>query len=369
MSVASSCMARNAVVCRILIASPSDVEKERQVIASVIERWNAANSKSMGLVLEPVRWESHARPASGSYPQGLINQQIVDDADLVVGVFWCRLGTPTPVADSGTIEEIEYLRRRSKQVLLYFSTAAIPQSFDKNQFEKLQQYKSGLKKDTLYWEFATPEELDRVFSRHLAAVAHELAKDLAVAPSGSPARVSNLVTLKPLSKPRYVSPDDSDTWREAPKHEDSVLAAIAIFQNQQMPGLYLPHITGLTARITFYEANGGEVERIYNGCWLGDPFNHTDLGVGDTVELILALVGPDSTQPMALENTRSKAIHYEHEGTRGKPLERHLYDVTVTLIGTAKHAGDVYEEFRFNVDLREEVPVLKRGWTERRPLS
>ena len=118
-------MARNATVFKVLIASPSDVQKERETIVAVIDRWNAANSQHMGLVLEPIRWESHAYPASGDYPQGLINQQIVDDADIVVGVFWHRLGTPTPKADSGTLEEIERLRSRDKQVLLYFSL--IPQ--------------------------------------------------------------------------------------------------------------------------------------------------------------------------------------------------------------------------------------------------
>src|SRR5216684_9295766 len=100
-------MARNTIVFRVLIASPSDVERERETVANAIGQWNAAHSTSMGVMLEPIRWETHAYPATGDYPQGIINRQIVDDCDVVVGLFWSRLGTATPTAASGTIEEIE----------------------------------------------------------------------------------------------------------------------------------------------------------------------------------------------------------------------------------------------------------------------
>jgi len=130
-------MARNTIVFRVLIASPSDVARERKVLAQSFERWNAAHSASMGVMLEPIQWETHAHPAVGDYPQGIINRQIVDDSDIVVGVFWSRLGTPTPVAASGTVEEIERLRARGKRVLLYFSSADLPQNFDRKQFDQL----------------------------------------------------------------------------------------------------------------------------------------------------------------------------------------------------------------------------------------
>src|ERR1700677_3816099 len=97
---------RNASVLRILIASPADVSQERQAAQRVISQWNASNSMARGVVLESVLWESHSYPAAGS-PQEVLNQQIVDDCDIVVGIFWTRLGTPTATAASGTVEEIE----------------------------------------------------------------------------------------------------------------------------------------------------------------------------------------------------------------------------------------------------------------------
>jgi hypothetical protein len=73
-------------------------------------------------------------PGCGDYPQGLINNQIVDDCDILIAAFWSRLGTATPVAPSGTAEEIGRLRERSKNVLLYFSSAPSPQSHDPEQW-------------------------------------------------------------------------------------------------------------------------------------------------------------------------------------------------------------------------------------------
>jgi hypothetical protein len=42
----------------------------------------------------------------GAPPQTIINQQVLDKFDLLVGVFWTRVGTSTENHLSGTIEEI-----------------------------------------------------------------------------------------------------------------------------------------------------------------------------------------------------------------------------------------------------------------------
>jgi predicted nucleotide-binding protein len=176
-------------------------------------------------------------------------------------------------------------------------------------------------------------------------------------------RISNLVSLKPLSTPRRVLVNESDTWREVGPQEDGLLAAIAIFRNEPIKGASLRSIDGLTAQITFFESNGGEVLRIHNGTWLDDPFNHTSLAVSDTRELLIAVDHPGAPSPFAIENTRRRAADYEHEGSREKPLARGLYDVKVRLIRSAATQGDVIEDFHFNLDLREDAPILKLEWT------
>lgn len=140
---------RTATVFRVLIASPSDVVEEREVLANVVLDWNAAHSAAESIVLMPVKWETHAHPACGDYPQALINKQIVDDCDILIGAFWSRLGTATPVAPSGTAEEIERLRSKGKNVLLYFSTAPLPQSHDPEQWRMLKEYQRTLQMDSL----------------------------------------------------------------------------------------------------------------------------------------------------------------------------------------------------------------------------
>ena len=171
-------MRRKADVLSVLIASPSDLGEQREVLTKVISDWNDTHSKSAGIVLVAVKWETHAHPATGDYPQGLINKQIVDDCDIVMAAFWSRLGTATPVAASGTAEEIERLRSNGKKVLLYFSTAPLPQSHDPEQWRMLQEYQRTLQKDSLWWNFSNSDDLHRVASRHLASVIHEISAEL-----------------------------------------------------------------------------------------------------------------------------------------------------------------------------------------------
>ena len=117
-----------ATILNVLIASPSDVSAQRNAVESAIQEWNANHHAETGVMLQAVRWESHSYPASGDRPQAIINQQIVDQGDFLIGIFGNRLGTPTGAAQSGTIEEIEQFRKAGKHVALYFSTADVPET-------------------------------------------------------------------------------------------------------------------------------------------------------------------------------------------------------------------------------------------------
>ena len=58
-------------------------------------------------MLEPVGWETHSVPELGDRPQAIINRQILRESDLLIAVFWTRIGTATGAHPSGTVEEIE----------------------------------------------------------------------------------------------------------------------------------------------------------------------------------------------------------------------------------------------------------------------
>lgn len=168
-------MPQNAVVYRVLIASPSDCIEERRIIPEVIHYWNAIHSLETGAILQPVMWETHARPELGERPQAIINRQLVDKCDILIGAFWTKLGTPTGMAPSGTAEEIERSRAAKKQVLLYFSSKPVtPDSYDPDQYKALKEYRTALQQQGLYSEYESSSEFRQLLYRHLAGAVSEL---------------------------------------------------------------------------------------------------------------------------------------------------------------------------------------------------
>ena len=168
----------SAIVFNVLIASPSDVSEEREVVTKAINDWNATHYSTTGILLHPVKWESHSYPAFGERPQASLNKQIVESGDILIGIFGCKLGTPTGTAQSGTIEEIEEFRKARKYVALYFSTADVPRDADRNQLEALEAFKKQRRHDTLYFDFENCRALQDHLTRHLSKIVHDVRKNL-----------------------------------------------------------------------------------------------------------------------------------------------------------------------------------------------
>ncbi|MNQ63730.1 hypothetical protein D3C85_781220 [compost metagenome] len=161
-------MAYDAKVLPVMIASPSDVLDEREAVRRELAEWNVIYSKTQGAVLLPVGWETHTSPELAGRPQEIINERLLNDADLLVGIFWTRVGSHTGKAISGSVEEIERHMTAGKPVLLYFSEAPVhPASVVKEQFEALQNFKSWAMERGLVESFATPDEFTAKFRRQL----------------------------------------------------------------------------------------------------------------------------------------------------------------------------------------------------------
>lgn len=188
-------MAKAAIVLRVLISSPSDVAAESATVRMAILDWNSAHLEETGIMLEPVQWQTHAYPASGDRPQALINKQIVDQSDMVIAVFGHRIGSATGVAESGTTEEIERVRKDGKYVAVYFSTAPLPRDYDREQFQRLEKYRESLEKNTLCWPFDTSEELYRLVSQHLVKGVSQVHEEL---------RSSGTISALALKLPGFV---------------------------------------------------------------------------------------------------------------------------------------------------------------------
>jgi hypothetical protein len=113
---------------RIIVASPGDVQAERDALPAVLEELNRGIAAAHGLRLELGRWETDAYPGFHPQgPQGLIDPILrIEDCDVLLGIFWKRFGTPTKEAGSGT--EHEFLRAYAAwqqhgrpQIMVYFN--------------------------------------------------------------------------------------------------------------------------------------------------------------------------------------------------------------------------------------------------------
>ncbi len=157
---------------KVAIASPGDVTPHRERVKEVFHRWNNANEHA---TLLPNMWED-VPPSLGAHPQKILNEQILAESELLIAIFWSRLGTSTPNSDSGTVEEIEeFVKRKGPgRVMLYFCTGDFPHDVDLDQLQKVRQFKQAMKTRGLYCEFDTIEDFDSQLYTHLDLVMKQL---------------------------------------------------------------------------------------------------------------------------------------------------------------------------------------------------
>lgn len=148
-------MSHAATVYEVMIASPGDVSTERAIVRELLAEWNIVNARRSHRVLLPAGWETHAVPEMGDRPQAIINKQVLKNCDLLIGVFWTRIGTPTGNYASGSVEEIEEHIKADKPTMLYFSSApVVPESIEPEQYAKLQEFKRSCQNRGLYESYA-----------------------------------------------------------------------------------------------------------------------------------------------------------------------------------------------------------------------
>lgn len=203
----------NTKAYQVLIASPSDLSEEREAATAAINDWNSQHSIREGVVLLPVRWETHSRPQSGVRPQQAINDQLVSQCDMLIGMFWTRLGSNTGVAESGTIEEIDQFVAASKPALLYFSRRLIdPNKIDIKQHRKLKAFKSQTLKHALIGEFSDLASLRQTLLRNLTDQVRTL---IVEAPKRDKIeQAKRLTDLLRLHKKENITPEQFANFRE-----------------------------------------------------------------------------------------------------------------------------------------------------------
>lgn len=158
-----------ATVIEAFIATPSDIVQERNVIREIIDEWNIVHSKSRLAIIKCLGWENDIYSSlSEGRPQECINKQVLEGSDLLIGVFWTRIGTPTGNYISGSVEEIKIHINTKKPVMLFFSNIPVRMdSVDAVQYEKLCTFKEWCYNQGLVTPYENVEDFINLFRRQL----------------------------------------------------------------------------------------------------------------------------------------------------------------------------------------------------------
>jgi hypothetical protein len=163
-------------VLRVVVISPGDVVEERAVAQAVVEELNRGVAASRGRHLSLWRWETDSRPGIHvSRSQGLIDELMdIAAADVVVGVFWKRFGTPTGEAQSGTEHELRrawaaWRERGRPEVMVYFCTRPYSPmaSAELVQWQRVLEFREALPEQQLWWRYEAVGEFERLLREHL----------------------------------------------------------------------------------------------------------------------------------------------------------------------------------------------------------
>lgn len=170
-------MPDHAQILRVVVASPSDVNAEREIVSSAAEELNRSISADRGLRLEVVRWETDAHPGfHPDGPQGLIDPILrIEECDVLVGIFWKRFGTPAKGDSSGTAHEFRlayeaWKRNRRPQVMVYFKQKPYaPKSKEEtDQWGQVLEFRREFPKEGLWWPYRGTVDFEKLLRMHLA---------------------------------------------------------------------------------------------------------------------------------------------------------------------------------------------------------
>jgi len=153
---------------KVVLCGPGDVAKEIAIAREVIAEWNQRNWEELNCGLKDQHWDTDAVPSMDARGQAVINRDLIDSADLIVAIFWRRLGTPTGLYDSGTAEEIKRAQARDIPVMLYFSDIEDTRSVqDPDQWDMLQAFRAKAFASGLPWTFRGRDDFRKRLGGHL----------------------------------------------------------------------------------------------------------------------------------------------------------------------------------------------------------
>lgn len=165
----------------------------------VVDELNRSLARELSYEVELWRWEVDASPGLHlEGPQGLIDDGMrMEDADLVIGIFWNRLGTPVPEAESGTAHELrrawsQWRTAGRPQVFVYFCERKVRLKTvtEAAQLHALFRFREAIPAEQMRWQYATTMDFERDVRQHLTRYLLRLARPMIDIASGELGRTT-----------------------------------------------------------------------------------------------------------------------------------------------------------------------------------
>jgi len=167
---------KSVQVLRVVVASPGDVQAERDAVEEVLREVNRGVAEERNLLLTATRWEKDAFPGfHREGPQGLIDSILrIPECDIFVGILWKRFGTAMSDAKSGTQHEYQlayetWKKNGRPQIFFYFNkkpysptTAA-----ELDQWRMVLEFQEGFPKEGLWWPYKSKASFKELLRNHL----------------------------------------------------------------------------------------------------------------------------------------------------------------------------------------------------------
>lgn len=338
-------------IIKVFLASPSDVEKERDYVVRIIAEVNRDVALKQGLLLQLISSE-RASPGFGKDGQAILMDKIAPNMkifDLFLGVMWSRIGKRTPRAISGTVEEFRRAERSFRKhvkpdIWFFFRNAPIPAT-DQEQLDQksaVLKFKKELQTKSLMKEYKTHIEFREKLREYLI--------DLVL----------------------HLSQRHSPNWKEKPTSKTPAYTNRAKAPAAERPPRRTSRANSEVTRTSSLTA--GIVREVTNRAMVGDrfyPLIGAKVQSDRSVALRLAPLSiPEAAQIRSLQPDtfhRSKEVicAYEHEAaimqvqsvesetTAGKAT------VTLTLNPTQRHQTSVLGNFRYQNYEPEDITLAR----------
>ena len=158
---------------QVVLASPSDLADERQMIKDLVNSLNPLYMKN-GICIDLRMWENSTPGMNADGPQGLIDMDLeITNADLFICMYWKKIGTKLANEDvAGTEHELNlaldsYHKRRKPDIKAFFKV--IDESEKNDDTRKISAISKKLQPLGLYTPFKDISELKDNVSKILQA--------------------------------------------------------------------------------------------------------------------------------------------------------------------------------------------------------